>query len=458
MFSLTAKQAVIDGVVQEAYRIAEEAATSISGDQNNIAAYEQLMIDPSTAALHKDSIDHVLSSIRLMYAESGVENAYTIMLIDDVLKIAGDPTDDSQLPLSVHDYAHLELKKNIFTNGQTVALDEPYIDDYGVWISAYAPITDPSKKVLAIIGVDLPLGAYTIIDKQVSRTLLYALIPGVLLSAFLSLLISRNLSGPIEDVIQGIEDVRAGHMMTRIVSTRRDELGEIGKAFNGMVVELEEKEKLKSTLHQAVSPSIAKKLITEDINPKGELMEGTVLFADIRGFTQLSETITARDTIEFINEFLRHSVPEIQNHGGIIEKFVGDEIFAVFGGPVPLDDDALQAVSAALKIQSKIEKLNIERRAHNIPEINVGIGICTGMMIGGIIGTESRNNYTLLGSTVNEGARISGLAEKGDIIISQSTFLRVQHHFNVDKLPPIQVKGKEFMIHTFSVNGKMTMA
>lgn len=458
MFSLNAKQAVIDGVVGEAYRISEEAAAAISADAAIVGAYERLLRDPMSAAALKDSLDHTLTSIRLRYAESGVENAYTIMLIDDVLKIAGDPTDDSQLPLSVEDYAHLELKKNIFASGKATALEEPYIDDYGVWISAYAPITDQKKKVLAIIGVDLPLGAYTIIDKQVNRTLLYALIPGVLLSAFLSLLISRNISGPIEDVIQGIEDIRAGNMETRIISTRKDELGKIGEAFNGMAVDLEEKEKLKTTLHQALSPSIAKKLITEDINPKGELMEGTVLFADIRGFTRLSETITARDTIEFINEFLSHSVPEIQGHGGIIEKFVGDEIFAVFGGPVPLEDDALQAVSAAVAIQAKVKKLNLERSTNNIPEINVGIGICTGMMIGGIIGTESRNNYTLLGSTVNEGARICGLAEKGDIIISQSTFLRVQRHFDVDKLPPIQVKGKEFMIHTFSVNGKMKVS
>jgi len=453
IFSLNAKKAVYNGVAKEASRIALEASQEISNNPLRVEEYELLASDTTQAASLKDSIDFALRSIRNQYAAKGVENVYTIMLINDILRIAGDPTDESEPPLTQADYAHLDFKKSIFEHGELRALDEPYTDDYGVWISAYSPIKNKQNEVLAILGIDLPLGAYSIIDTQVNKTLMYALLPGILFSIFLSLLISRNLSKPIDELIGAIENIRDEKLETRIDSIRNDEFGTIGKAFNKMASDLQEKDLIRSKLNQAVSPAIAQKLLTEAIRPDGELMEGTVLFADVRGFTSLSETITARDTIVFINEFLNISVPIIQENGGIIEKFVGDEIFAVFGGPIPLEEDAIMAVQTAVKIQSKIKEHNKLKREKNLPELNIGIGICTGVMIGGVIGTANRNNYTLLGSTVNEGARICSMAKAQEIIISQSTYLRVQRAFEADKLPPILVKGKEFEIHTFSVKG-----
>lgn len=450
---MNTKDAVVRGISEEAFRIATEAAAYISKDTVQTNSYKRLL-DPQIDKLSlKSSIDSTLREIRVQYARDGVENVYTIMLVDDQLLIAGDPSTDSAPPLSQKDYAHLDIKRSIFKSGQGLALKDPYTDDYGVWISAYAPLNNKQEKPIAIIGIDLPLGAYNIIDTQVNKTLLYTLIPCAFLSGLLSFLISRNLSNPINEIVHSIEGLTKGNLGTRILFNRKDEIGTIGSAFNKMAEDLEEKEKIKSILNNSVSPVIAQKLLSEDISPEGEIFEGTVLFADVRGFTNLTESMAARDTIAYINNLMNLSVPIIQDNGGVIEKFIGDEIFAVFGGPSPLDNDAELAVRSALDIQARINELNIKNKNSNLPDINIGIGICTGILVGGVIGTTSRNNYTLLGNTVNKGARICGLANAGEVIISQSTFLRVQKLFDIEKLPPAKIKGQTFEALVFRVKG-----
>lgn len=453
MFSMNTKRAVVSGISDEAFRIATETADMINRDDEMIDAYAQLHSDRSDKDSLKVSINSFLREIRKEYAQNGVENVYSIMLIKDQLLIAGDPSEESEPILSQKDHAHIDVKKSIFSSGKGLALDEPYTDEYGVWISAYAPIKNKQKETLAIIGIDLPLGAYNIIDTQVNKTLLYTLIPCAFLSGLLSFLVSRNLSNPINQIVSSIEKLTDGQLETRILFDRKDEIGTIGSAFNRMAEDLEGKEKIKSILNSSVSSVIAQKLLKEDISPSGELFEGTVLFADIRGFTRLTETIAARDTIAYINSLMNLSVPIIQKNGGIIEKFIGDEIFAVFGGPQPLHNDAEMAVRSALAIQEEINELNVKNSSSNLPILNVGIGICTGMLVGGVIGTESRNNYTLLGTTVNQGARLCGLANTGEVIINQSTFLRVQNSFSVEKQTPEKIKGQAFDVLTFKVNG-----
>ena len=455
IFVNNAKSSVVDGVSEEALRISTEVSQAINGERARVNEYQLLLKNPELADSLKFFIDTRLREVRNSYASEGIENVYTIMLIDDILKVAGDPADESALPLSQDDYAHLTFKRDLFTTGASAALKEPYTDEYGVWISAYSPIKSASGQVLALLGVDLPLGAFAVIENQVQKTLLYALLFGVLLSGLLSVLLSRSLTGPVNQLIDGLRDVRKGNLGTRITAKGSKEMIKISTAFNDMASELEEKENIRSKLNQAVSPAIAQKLLDEDFSTKGEIMVGTILFADIRGFTSISEAISAPDTIHFVNEFLSIGVPIIQEKGGIIEKFVGDEIFAVFGGPISLEDDANQAVHAALAIQERITAYNKTRSTSHLPELHVGIGICTGMIIGGVIGTSSRNNYTFLGSTVNEGSRICSLAKAGEVIINKNTYLRVRQNFDIEELPPSQVKGKQFALHTFLVKSKI---
>ena len=218
-----------------------------------------------------------------------------------------------------------------------------------------------------------------------------------------------------------------------------------------MTDELAEKARLRDMFAQSVSAEVAEQMLSGAISTGGELKEVTVLFCDIRGFTQITESMAARNVIEILNEYFSALMPCVDAHGGIVDKLVGDEIFAVFGAPLDLEDDALAAVRSALAMKSALEPFNAARIQKSEKELAFGIGISTGAVIAGRLGTEKRRNYTVLGNTVNVGARLCNSAGPGQILISGSTYLRVKDRIEVNALPQLQVKGITFPLDVFEV-------
>jgi adenylate cyclase len=188
-------------------------------------------------------------------------------------------------------------------------------------------------------------------------------------------------------------------------------------------------------------------------SPEGELREVTVLFSDIRGFTSLSETVPAREVVALINDYLSTLVPPITENGGVVDKFVGDEIFAVFGAPIQLPNDALAAVRAAILMKDRLAALNDRRAGAAKPPIAIGIGINTGAVVAGAVGSTERRNYTVMGAAVNQGARLCSAATPGQVLISRTTYYRVQDHVRVRELPPLTVKGIPYSLSAFEVLG-----
>ena len=214
---------------------------------------------------------------------------------------------------------------------------------------------------------------------------------------------------------------------------------------------LGEKQQISSAFHQVVSHEVADAWLEGKVSTKGEIREVTVLFADVRGFTALSETMPAREVITLVNEYLGTVVPAITGHGGVVDKFVGDEVFAVFGAPIAIDGDALCGVRSALEMQNLMAQLNEQREAEGRPRVEIGIGINTGAVVAGAVGSEERSNYTVLGSVVNEGARLCSAANAGQILISGSTYLQSQQYVEVRELPPIDAKNVSFPLKAFEV-------
>jgi adenylate cyclase len=226
-----------------------------------------------------------------------------------------------------------------------------------------------------------------------------------------------------------------------------------GSSLIKRTLQAREKERVQAALHRAVSKEIAEEMLSGDISAEGELREVTVLYADVRGFTALSETIPAQEVISLLNEYLSAMVPIITANDGVIDKFVGDEIFAVFGAPVEHRDGAFAAVKAALGMKERLTVLDGEWAAEGKPKIEIGIGINTGAVVAGTLGTKTRSNYTVIGEAVNAGSRLCTRAEPGQIIIGPTTYLRTKNRVKVNPLEPVTVKGVSFPLNIFEVTG-----
>ncbi len=205
-----------------------------------------------------------------------------------------------------------------------------------------------------------------------------------------------------------------------------------------------------------LSPQIAEQVISGKVEVKkgGELRDTTVLFSDIRGFTAMSESRDAQSVVDMLNEYFELMVEIVFEHEGTLDKFVGDEIMALFGAPVAHADDPHRAVSVGLEMMRVLGELNERRTARGENTIDIGIGINSGDVVAGYLGSSKALEYTVIGDAVNTGARLCSLAKAGEIIISENTHARVRDQFEFVELPPTNVKGKSQALKVFRVVGR----
>ncbi len=194
------------------------------------------------------------------------------------------------------------------------------------------------------------------------------------------------------------------------------------------------------------------------IDPKAKRIEGerrnvTVLFADLSGFTALSETMDAEDIAKIINDFLTRMVKIVHKYGGSVDKFLGDAIMVLFGAPVAHHDDPERAVRAALEMQEEMEKFNSEKKFPS--PLSMSIGINTGPAVALNVGSEERMEYTVIGDTVNLAARLESVSGPKEIIISHFTYERIADIVEVEKRPSVKVKGKRKPVVNYLVKGML---
>ena len=221
----------------------------------------------------------------------------------------------------------------------------------------------------------------------------------------------------------------------------------------------EEKEKL--WIKQAFSHYISKEVITELLSDPSKLKLGgerrqiTVLFSDVRGFTAFSETHQPEEVVAMLNTILSEQARVVFAYNGTLDKFVGDEVMAFFGAPgnQHRHDHALVAVRTAVQIQERMAELQKAWTSEKKESLEIGIGINTGEMVVGNIGSAERMDYTVIGDNVNLASRLCASAEKDEIIISESTYEMVKDHVRAEKLPPLSVKGKSKPIFVYRVLG-----
>ncbi len=206
-------------------------------------------------------------------------------------------------------------------------------------------------------------------------------------------------------------------------------------------------------LNKVVSRDIAEELMKGDVELGGENRHVTVLFADIRGFTALTEGMEPQEVIGFLNECMERLRAAVEEEGGVVDKFVGDELMAVFGAPIAQGDDASRAVRAALRMRDSMTQLNVERIGRGDASIGLGIGLSTGLAVAGNMGSRERLNYTVLGDIVNLGARLCSGAAAGEILITENTRDEAADQVEVESRGAQSFKGFSRDIEVFAVLG-----
>jgi len=211
----------------------------------------------------------------------------------------------------------------------------------------------------------------------------------------------------------------------------------------------------RAELSRFLSRAVAEAVIrgeTEDLR-QSRLAEVTCLFADIRGFTTLSENESPQEVVSMLNEFFTLMAGVVFRHEGNLDKFIGDCVMAVWGPPSSHPDDPARALRAALEMQDAVEVLNGTRQAVGKPPIEVGIGLNTGLAVVGYMGSTERHEFTAIGDAVNTASRLCGLARGGEVMATESTVQKAGNGFDVEARPPVQVKGKEKGVLPYRVLG-----
>jgi adenylate cyclase len=229
-------------------------------------------------------------------------------------------------------------------------------------------------------------------------------------------------------------------------------INERKKAEERSIKELATRERFQRLL----SPDLAEMVVSGSLNVEkgGKTRVATVMFVDIRGFTAMSEKMSAGKILQILNEYYELIVDIVFYHEGTVDKFIGDAIMVIWGAPIEHKDDPKRAVNAALDIQRELVKFNEILAKKGLKEFRVGIGINTGSLVAGYIGSTQTMSYSVIGDTVNTASRICSAAEANQIIISKATYNAVRNDFQVKSLDPINAKGKYKPVNVYQVMGE----
>ena len=292
----------------------------------------------------------------------------------------------------------------------------------------------------------------------VRRNLLFALAMlgvGAAGCLFVGSRLAIIMSQALVKISVGVRRLENSEYVKVDIPTTGDELEDLANGFNSMVDGLRERDKLKTTMGKYMTPAVIKHLMAGEVELGGKSLEVTILFTDIRSFTSISEKMAAHELVALLNEYFSAMVGVVLSHDGAVDKYIGDAIMAVFGAPIPGPLDAENAVRAAVNMRKKLALLNVELEKRGIPAIRTGIGIHTGEVVAGNIGSPERMEYTVIGDSVNLASRLeSNTKELGvDVLISDATYEKTKHLIEVRPVKELTVKGRAQPVMTYAVLG-----
>ncbi|HYU15013.1 MAG TPA: adenylate/guanylate cyclase domain-containing protein, partial [Candidatus Acidoferrum sp.] len=444
--------ALVGGLIYE--RQKRELPETLSALLLSIARTGALLIDPARHGEVERTLTRDSDAYRRLRAElAAVQDAnrvatpiYTLTDFDQLASRArfmvtsrgpGAPGEPYPLVPALIEPLGRSFREGIATHTSV------YRNQSGTWITAFAPIKDAAGRVIAVLDVDYRVDEYLSRLAAVRNTILGASLAGALGALGLGLLAARRVTRPISALTGGVARVAAGDLSRSLPVGSRDEVGQLTRAFNEMLEGLRQRDFIRDTFGRYVSPEVAKTLLEspEGLRLGGEKRDVTILMSDLRGYTRFAEQGDPEEVMGVLNEYLARMADLIIEHGGTINEFIGDAVFAVFGAPLPHPDHAERAAASALAMQRAMVDINRRYVERGRPRFEMGIGVNTGEAVVGNIGSEQRAKYAVVGSAVNLAARVEGCTVGGQIFLSASTYERIRDLAEVGAPVPVEVKG-----------------
>lgn len=292
--------------------------------------------------------------------------------------------------------------------------------------------------------------------ENIQRRNFYLMVIILNLSIFVVLVFSKKLTKPILKLVEASKRIEKGDFHINLRHDSGDEVGILTESFTNMAKGLAERDKIKDAFGKFVNTELAEQVLHSDIRLGGSRKECAIFFSDIRDFTATSEDMEPEDVVEFLNEYMTIMVACVNEYGGIVDKFIGDSIMAVWGALNPSPEDTYNAISCALAMRNALIEFNNKKRKKNFPFVRIGIGINTGIVLSGQIGSEERLEFTVVGDAVNLASRIESLNKEfqTDILVSESSYEKTKDLFHFVKMKTIQVRGKKKPQTIYAVLGK----
>lgn len=330
-----------------------------------------------------------------------------------------------------------------------------YANQSGTWITAFAPIRDETGRAMAVLDVDYRVDVYLARLRELRNTVLGAALVGALGALVVGMLLARRVTRPISELTTGVTRVAEGDLSQTLPVRSADEVGRLTEAFNGMLEGLRQRDFIRDTFGRYVSPEVAKTLLEspEALRLGGAKREVTILMSDLRGYTRFAELGDPQRVMEVLNGYLARMTDIVVEHGGTINEFIGDAIFAIFGAPLMHADHAERAAAAALAMQRAMAEVNAANAARGLARFEMGIGVNTGEAVVGNIGSERRAKYAVVGSAVNVAARVESATVGGQIFISAATRERIRDLAEVGAPVPVAVKGLAEPLVLYELSG-----
>ncbi|CAG0969220.1 adenylate cyclase [Anaerolineales bacterium] len=451
---------------------------------SKIASLVSLLITLTVLALSFISIQRERASFRqelIEQADLFLETT-SLTLRDPLYRLQLDELLDLAIQISdnpdVISFIVYDVEGKILVDSrQSTALFSQQVNPLGKMLISYNPDSMYAKweenqlvTGRVIILGNQPLGAVSAafstapLDKKISTITQQGIVLAVitlLIGAVLTLVLSRQITHPLMDLNTVVSRLKSGDLTQRVKYLSGDEIGQLGVAFNQMAEQLQEREWLRDMFGRFVSHEVADAIRTGQVKLEGENRSVSVLFCDIRDFTTFSENHSPQEIVTLLNGFFPIVVQAAQKHSGMVNKFGGDSTLIIYGAPRDVDDSAYQAVLTALEIRAAIKELNAHLTKDSKPPLRVGVGINTGVALAGAIGSNDRQEYTVIGRTVNLAARIDGLNKQfpdHDILISGWTYLALgknRERLHTVPLGAVQLTGMRDPVEIWSVINKV---
>jgi len=292
---------------------------------------------------------------------------------------------------------------------------------------------------------------------NIQRRNIYITIIVLNLAILIVYFFSKSLTTPIINLLGATKEIEKGNFHVDIKPATADEIGILTESFIQMGRGLEERERMKDAFGKFVNKEIAEQVLRGEIKLGGERKKATIFFSDIRSFTAISEKLEPEEVVEFLNDYMTRMVQCVNETHGVVDKFIGDAIMAVWGAPVSHGNDTENALNGALMMRKALMEFNKGRGGDKKPIIKIGCGINTGPVLAGQIGSSERMEYTVIGDAVNLASRIEALNKPfgTDILISTDTYKEIKDIFRVEPMQKIKVKGKSEPQQIYAVLGRL---